>query len=242
MEKIPMEEFFNEHIESKLLMNKKETEECENWIDFIRESVINMYKKQKEIAAHALIFAHKDSLHNKPGIQIDENSRGFDDEHPFGFMHMPMGPMMETETSKDIASDLLRKVINDVNAYAYVFISEAYVSKNFDPKDMNPDGTVDHDKRPLNLPDDQRTEIVMVCFETKDWQGMETYEIVREDKEPWLYKMKNLCWDTRIEKKNKAGSEGRFSGFIYKSPKYTAQRVGVIIQDILKKIKPDNNE
>ena len=242
MDKISMEELFNEHAESKVLMNEKETEECVNWIKFIKESVIDMYKKQKEITAHALVFAHKDSLTKMKNIKPAEDSCDFNELHPFGFMHIPMAVMMENQTSKDIAAEMLRNVCEDVEAYAYVFISEAYVSNNFDPNQMNEDGTLDEHKMPSQLPDDQRTEIVMISIETKDWQEMETFEIVRGDAEPWLYRMDKLCWDTRTEPKGKKGSEGRFAGFVYKMPKYTAERVGNIIQDILKSIKPDKNE
>jgi len=128
-------------------------------------------------------------------------------------MHVSLGPMMQDDTNKDVAAEMLKKLCEDTHALAYCFISEAWCSK-IGVEDAKANGMT----RPSELPDHLRTEIVMSIFETKDWNEMVSWEVVREDKEPWLYEIKKQNFDSRKVKDSskKHSAEGRFSGFVHK--------------------------
>lgn len=94
--------------------------------------------------------------------------------------HRIYGTQFRNDEEKDAFTDFLRKEMKEHDALAYMFISEAWISK-YDAKDgerayKNPDGTY---KRPSEDP--KKVECIFISFESKLTNEIICVEIDRTD-------------------------------------------------------------
>ncbi len=229
-------------------MTTETEKEIKKWNDFVHMNIINIFKEDHTIAPHALIFTNNKELQKQAlkgnaesardrGEISDEQQEIIDkSENPYGFMHMALDRFMENDAGKDMAAIAIQRVIKETKAIAYAFVSEAWIAKLGPIPKEEFDKNRDKYTRPSELPDNERSEIIMCHVESENHIDFRTYEIVRErykgEEIPWLYLRKEMSYSCDKDTDSSKHSEGRFCGFLHKNATTTTDFDGGVARAV----------